>query len=475
MQTGATLEGRTARGDATVWSRRATAGLAALFAPVDLASLVFFRAAFGLIMFWEVWRYFDNDWIRIYYIDPGFLFTYPGLGWIRPWPGEAMYVHFLLIGALALCVMVGYRYRLCATLLFLAFTYVFLLDQTRYLNHFYLIALIAFAMIFIPAHKSLSFDVSHGRVQRSDDAPRWSLWLLQFLIGLPYFFGGVAKLNADWLRGEPMRMWLANRTDFPLIGRLFTEEWIVYGFSYGGLLLDLLAVPLLLWRPTRLYAYLAIVAFHLLNAKLFSIGIFPWFMIVATTLFFAPNWPRLGGELWPRRDTHEGTKSKKAKPNQRPARLTGQQQVIAAALGLFVAVQMLLPFRHHLYPGDVNWTEEGHRWAWHMKLRSKSADVVFHVRDPAGETWQIDPRDYLTSNQTRKMSTRPSMILEFAHFLAEDFARAGYVDVEVRAESWAGLNGRAYQPLIDPNVDLAVEQPTAGALSWIVPLETPLR
>ncbi len=375
MQTGATLKGRTSQDNTTTRPQRAATYLAALFAPVDLASLVFFRAAFGLIMFWEVWRYFDNDWIRLCYISPDFLFTYPGFGWVRPWPGEAMYVHFLAMGVLALCIAVGYRYRFCATLLAVMFTYVFLLDQTRYLNHFYLISLIAFAMIFVPAHQSLSFDVSQGRTRRADDAPRWSLWLLRFLIGIPYFFGGVAKLNGDWLRGEPMRMWLANRTDFPLIGRFFTEEWVVQGFTYGGLLLDLFAVPLLLWRPTRLYAYFAIVAFHLLNAKMFQIGIFPWFMIVATTIFFAPAWPRLSGELWPRRDEGKETRLKKAKPMQRPARLNRQQQLIVAALGLFVAVQILLPFRHHLYPGDVNWTEEGHRWAWHMKLRSKSGDV----------------------------------------------------------------------------------------------------
>ena len=32
-------------------------------------------------------------------------------------------------------------------------------------------------------------------------------------------------------------------------GRFFTEEWMVYVFAYGGLLLDLLIVPLLLWKP----------------------------------------------------------------------------------------------------------------------------------------------------------------------------------------------------------------------------------
>jgi len=33
------------------------------FAPVDIASLVFSRIAFGLLMAWEVCRYFRNGWV----------------------------------------------------------------------------------------------------------------------------------------------------------------------------------------------------------------------------------------------------------------------------------------------------------------------------------------------------------------------------------------------------------------------------
>lgn len=32
-----------------------------LFAPVDAASLVVFRVAFGLVMLWEVWHYLAYD------------------------------------------------------------------------------------------------------------------------------------------------------------------------------------------------------------------------------------------------------------------------------------------------------------------------------------------------------------------------------------------------------------------------------
>src|SRR5918997_832685 len=111
-------------------------------------------------------------------------------------------------------------------------------------------------------------------------------------MGIVYFYGGLAKLNGDWLAGEPMRTFLRSNTDFPVIGSLFTDERMVYLFSYGGLLLDLLVVPFLLWRRTRLVAFAFAVAFHFTNSHLFNIGIFPWLAIAATTLFFSPSWPR---------------------------------------------------------------------------------------------------------------------------------------------------------------------------------------
>ena len=229
---------------------------AALFKPVDIAFLVFFRVVFGGIMLWEVYRYFSTGWIRRYYIEPVFYFGYYGFEWVKPWPGRGMYIHFAVMGALAACIMLGFLYRLAAPLFFLAFTYVFLLDQTRYLNHFYLVCLISFLMIFLPANRALSIDALLKPSIRSDVVEAWTLWILRAQIGIAYFFGGVAKLNSDWIfGGEPMRRWLKPLTPLPAIGPIFQQEWVVYSFAYGGMLLDLLVVPLLLWRRTRPFAF----------------------------------------------------------------------------------------------------------------------------------------------------------------------------------------------------------------------------
>ena len=70
-------------------------------------------------------------------------------------------------------------------------------------------------------------------------------------IFIVYFYGGIAKINPDWLRGEPMRHWLQNSSDFPVVGPFLTTELAAYLFSYGGLLFDLLIGFILLSSKTR--------------------------------------------------------------------------------------------------------------------------------------------------------------------------------------------------------------------------------
>jgi hypothetical protein len=441
---------------------------------VDIASLACFRVAFGAVMVWEVYRYFTKGWIASYYILPEFHFTYYGFGWVRPWPGDGMYVHFAVLGLAALGVTLGLFYRLSAVVFFLGFTYVFLLDQARYLNHFYLISLLAFLLMFLPVHRALSLDARRRPSLRSDTTPAACVWLMRAQVGIPYFYGGVAKLNGDWLRGEPIRAWLAARPDFPLLGPYFTEEWMVYAFAYGGLLLDLLIVPLLLWRPTRPYAFAVGLMFHATNAVLFRIGIFPWMMMAATTIFFAPDWPRRVGLLPPRAPERAGRRARRA-ASKPEGSVPPRHALVLAALAAWVAVQMLVPLRHLLYPGNVSWTEEGHRFAWHMKLRDKEATARFTVTDPAGGgSWLVRARDHLTRLQLSKMGGQPDMILQFAHHLAAEARAEGRPHVQVRAHVMASLNGREPQPLVDPEADLAATPRSLRHATWIVPLYQPL-
>lgn len=143
-----------------------------------------------------------------------------------------------------------------------------------------------------------------------------------------------------------------------------------------------------------------------------------------------------------------------------------------AGVALYLAFQILFPLRHFLYPGNVNWTEEGHRFSWHMKLRDKQSDTRFFVTDQHN-TWEVPASDYLTRRQLKQMSTCPDMITQFAHYLSETLQAAGQGKLKVRVWVMTSLNGRDPQLLIDPTVDVAALSPDLTPANRILPLVLP--
>ncbi len=459
-----------------IGKERYTRVLQWMYTQTDGSSVAVFRMLFGAIVMWEVWRYFDHNWIESYYTGKQVYFTYPLFHWVHPWPTLAlMEAHFLFIGLCGFLVAVGLFYRPAAALLFVSFSYVFFLEEARYLNHFYFVMLVQLAMVFIPAHTTWSVDAAIKK--RFDWWPFlkkhnfgtvdvWSVWYIRMLFGITYFYGGIAKITPDWLSGYPLSRWISDDDHLFLIGPYVHERWMGLFLSYSGLLLDLAFVPLLVWKKTRWLGYILVLAFNLMNAHMFSIGIFPWAMIAGSLIFFESDWPR---------KMLKAKSQKLREKREQLLKITTRQQWLAGFLFVFTAYQLLFPFRHFLYPSNVHWTEEGHKYSWHMKLRSKSGDTRFVVKDKkADATWAVEPSDFLNSRQVRKMSARPDMILFFAHWLRDYYDEQG-IDVEVYADSFARLNGRDSQRLIDPSVNLADQPWSIWHSDWIVPLHTPLR
>ncbi|EAQ78086.1 HTTM domain-containing protein [Blastopirellula marina] len=436
-----------------------------LFQNVDGASLAVVRILFGVVMFaWSI-SYLVLNKVHAYYVEPAFHFKYEGFAWVSVAPEWCMTAIFLLMSGLAILITIGWFYRISASGFALLFLYVFLIDKTTYQNHYYFVCLMSVLMALTPANSTYSVDAFLGRTALRHRAPQWSLWLLRFQVGVVYFFGGVAKISPDWLRGFPMREMLAqHRTDF-LLGRFAQQEGAVQLIVWGGLFFDLLIVPCLLWKRTRKFAFCLVVIFHATNSVLFPIGIFPWIMIALTTIFLEPNWPRqfrVGKGIVEPPDISVI----RAAPWRRTALLT--------LLAIWCVVQVTLPLRHWLYPGNVNWTERGHYFAWHMMLRGKTSAIRFHIYDAVTGRHGVFPlQNELNSYQLARMSRDPQLIRAFSQQIERKCRAHGFADVEVRAFVLCSLNGRRPQLLISPNVDL-----TSGDLDrrtdWILPLAEPL-
>lgn len=439
-----------------------------ILSSVDNASVTLFRIGFGTMFSWWAWDYLATGRVHSIYVEPSFHFSYKVFDWVQPLQANGMIAVFLAIVALGLLVCAGVFYRWSSLLLALTFTYVFLLEKTNYQNHYYLMILIAWWMPWLPLAKNVSYDATRFPATMESTTMAWVLWILRFHIALPYLFGGLAKLHGDWLAGEPMRQILASQTQMPLVGQFLSNEPMVMLFVWGGLLFDLGIVPLLLYRKTRTVAYLICVAFHLTNSVLFTIHVFPWFMIFATTLFFEPDWPRkiLGGSPI----------AFKPSVQTRWSDFSAQRKF---GLGLTLAYCLFhcgWPFRHLLSEGDASWTERGHMFSWRMMLRGKTAGVRYFVTDrTSNETYTPNLRGIINVDQANRFTRDPEMIWQLAQHLAREHkARTGRTP-RVQAFVLTSLNGRKPQLFIDPEIDLAAEPKFARQRSWILPLKEPLR
>lgn len=439
---------------------------------VDNAVLAYFRIAFGLLMCWEIVHEFTTGNVKHVWVLPELHFKYLGFGWVHTWPGDGMYVHFALLGVLALLIAAGLFYRFATFAFCVGFAWVLLSEKTAYQNHFYLIVLVAGIMFFVPANRRWSIDAAIGRVVPSDVGPAWPILLLRFQFAVVYFFGGLAKINADWLGGEPVRMWLARKADLPLFGAVSQSELTVFFIAYGGLLFDLLIAPLLLWKRTRWFAVAAAVFFHLSNNYIFSIGIFPWFALAALPLFFPPE--TFAGFVGRGRNALSRFRFV-SKTCARPANDVPRSASVhlpswgKAILGAYILIQVAVPLRQYLYPGDQSWTEEAHYFSWRMMLRDKQiASQRFTLTDDRTGTSQVVRlADHLQRWHAKNMLESPDTIHQFSRYIASQYANEhGYTPV-VRADVRVSLNGKPPGPLVDPTVDLARVPRTLLHSPWI--------
>lgn len=435
----------------------------------DAAGLAAFRVLFGVLVAASAIRFELNGWVERCFVEPTFFFHYWGFEWVRPLSAGGMHALFAVMAVAGLLIALGALYRIACVAFFLAFTYVELCDVTNYLNHYYLVSWLALLLAALPLNRAWSIDARVRPALARATLPAWVSWTLRFQVGVVYVFAAIAKAQPDWLlHGQPLGIWLSSRTDLPVLGPYLDLPEVALAMSWGGFLYDL-TIPLWLSLPrTRPFAYVAVLAFHTAVGILFPIGMFPWIMIVATTAFFPPSWPRaLLGRI--RAELRAPVPSV-----ERVAGWTPGRRAVAAGLGLYVAFHVLVPLRTFAYEGalgDVAWHERGMRWSWRVMVREKNASVVYRVR-AAGWPHErlVMPDRYLTAVQEREMGTQPDLVLQLAHHIRAELEARGLEGVEVRADVLVSLNGRAMARMVDPGVDLSrVEDDPFASAPWILP------
>ena len=435
-----------------------------LFKPVSGKSLAVFRIGFGFVMLYELLNirlYLLNDLLQSKYF-----ITYDLFPWVVPFPNSVIDV----ISAVAIIanffVIVGFQYRIAQAIVSVFWIYCFLLDLGHYNNHYYLYSILGLVLIVSGSNRNYSLDRILSREPMSTSVFRWEYLIVQLQVFTLYFYGAVAKMNADWLAGWPMRNWLTTGIEeFPTwYADFVTSEFGVLFYSYGGLLFDLSIGFFLFHRTLRYWALPFVIFFHVSNHFFWNIGTFPWFSILITFMFFDPDWPEKIERMF-------FGKGRSVGPTAALGISPSMRKVIALFFSVYLAVQFIAPLRQFIYRGDPGWHGYGQHFSWRMMLVDMVSGVQFKIKDAGDEHFEsVSMEDYITFRQFRKSARIPASFLDFAHFLRDEMKKGGAVDPVVRMKVFKSFNGRPYALLNDTTVNYAkVEKSYFSVPAWILP------
>ena len=429
-----------------------------LFKYIDNSALVVFRVFFGLLITLESFGAILTGWVKQTLIEPEFTFSFIGFEWLQPLPGMWMYVYFCIMGIVGIGVMLGYKYRFSIIAFTLLWAGVYFMQKSSYNNHYYLLVLLNIFMCVLPAYRYFSIDVKQNPRLLKHGMPQWCSLIIIAQMAIVYTFASVAKIYPDWLDTTVMEIFMRGKKDYYVIGDLLQQKWLHYILAYGGILFDLLIIPLLLWKPTRRATFFIAIIFHLFNAIVFQIGIFPFMSLALCVFFFDPK------------TIQNLFFKKKSFYIEDEIIIPGYKSLLIGVFSLYFIVQIGIPLRHWFIQDKVLWTEEAHRLSWRMMLRSKYGVAHYSVVDKTtNKKTIIKLDDYLTKKQINMVSSRPDMIWQFAQHLKEKHTIEGN-EVAVYVDCRVSVNGRPLKLLIDPKIDLTSVRWNAFKHSdWILP------
>ncbi|XP_076032173.1 vitamin K-dependent gamma-carboxylase-like [Oratosquilla oratoria] len=426
--------------------------------------------------------------------DPN-MCRFPLWEFVKPMSLPWMVLLYAVLFTTAVCMCLGYRWRLTCGVFVVVYWYLFLLDKSYWNNHSYLYGLIASLLLVADSHTCYSLDglrdseatrpgvfpVSERRI------PLWQYTLVRTQIFLLYFFAGVKKLDVDWLSGYSMRT-LARHWVFHPFKYFLSEEnidlWVIHA---GGCLFDLSIGFLLLFDSTRKMALVLSSAFHLMNSQIFAIGMFPWVCLATLPIFCSMSWPRplirkTKTIIWRERSvTREDEDNKPLHPSNRNISDLGverqptiKQYLTTFLVILYISVQVVLPFSHSITKGYTTWTDGPYGYSWDMMVHSwETLHVkITAVDNKSGEEFYVDPNAWVLQ---QRWTSHADQAIQYAKCLSSNLEEYGLHKPTIFIDVWKSLNRRIHQRIFRPDVDLA-RAPWSPwqQVNWVLPLATEL-
>lgn len=439
-----------------------------VFKSIDVSVLAIFRIFFGMFMFYQMIYYYQIDYTFQFIFGPEVLFPYQGLEFLQPFSlGLLKTIHAGLLISTVL-ITLGFLYRYAMIFFFLGFSYFSFIDKTLYNNHIYLIALIAFVMIFVSADKKYSLRSKLSKKPLSKIIPAWQQNILIFLISIVYFFGGISKLSPNWMDSNLVG-YTIDQAQSSMLTNIFPKETLIMLIKYGGLVFDLSIAFILLAKKTRWLGVLLVVIFSYTNNSILfdDIGIFPFFMICATILFFDSK--KVGNYV----DSIFGSKATENTEEATETAVTTSKYktLTLTCLFIFVVFHIVFPLRHHFLTTNPEWTSIAQRFSWRMKMQSRNVTQfnMSLVDRATSQRYDLDGTTFVTKNQFMHMPEDPYTFVHLAKYISKKlYLERGLINPIIKAELMVEFNGMPTQYMLDKRIDLTkVNESQFAKTPWI--------
>ncbi|XP_066594912.1 vitamin K-dependent gamma-carboxylase [Prorops nasuta] len=402
-----------------------------LYRPTDPASLGVARALFGLCMVIDVVEERGFADIDIKWGDPNEC-HFPLIHGMKPPALPWMIVIYTIMWFGAFGIMLGYRLKLTCACFVIPYWYIFLLDKSYWNNHTYLYGLVATLFWGTQADKYFALNLNRTET-KEPSVPFWNYFIIKFQFFILYFLAGLKKSSREWLEGYSMTNLSKHWVFDPFKIFLTTEQTDFFIVHWFGFIFDLTVGFWMLFDKTRIPAMVFCTAFHLMNSRLFSIGMFPFVCLATMPLFCHVDWPRnllrfltskcvrinekIAEQSCPVKeetlknhdDSKKSEKSNDKVTNSVPkencgdlvetsrelnkkeklmkglkntSSTTKKQKFVVSLLFVHAFLQFFLPYSHFLTKGYNNWTPGLYGYSWDMMVYAwETVHVVINVRD----------------------------------------------------------------------------------------------
>ena len=258
----------------------------------------------------------------------------------------------------------------------------------------------------------------------------------------------------------------------------------------NGLFIDLFVGYLLFFDKTRWFGTLISSSFHIMNSRMFSIGMFPYAMLATTTIFYSNDWPkRIFLKLKFINNTLDESANKfyisklsnhciyeKVKSSSKSSHYTPSfyHKFFTLFTIFYIAEQSFLPYSHFITKGYNNWTNGLYGYSWDMMVHSwHTQHIKVHFVDKkTNQVHYLNPKAWTTK---RRWSSHADMIHQYAHCIKKKLHEHNYTDIELYMDVWRSMNHRFNQRQLDPKVDLLkAEWNPWKETKWLMPLMTNL-